>query len=155
MRILFFALLTLFTLPSFGEVSKFTLDNGLKILIKEDHRSPVAVIMVWYGVGSADEQGGKTGIAHALEHLMFKGTPRYPLGIFSKTISGLGGQENAFTSSDYTAYHEKIAAIHLPTAFMLEADRMQNILLNPDEFQKEMKVILEERRLRTDNNPQS
>ncbi len=155
MRILFFALLTLFTLPSFGEVSKFTLDNGLKILIKEDHRSPVAVIMVWYGVGSADEQGGKTGIAHALEHLMFKGTPRYPLGIFSKTISGLGGQENAFTSSDYTAYHEKIAAIHLPTAFMLEADRMQNILLNPDEFQKEMKVIREERRLRTDNNPQS
>ena len=155
MRILLLSLFTLLTLPSYGQVNKFTLDNGLKILVKEDHRAPVAVVMVWYRVGSADEQGGKTGIAHALEHLMFKGTARYPLGVFSRTIASLGGQENAFTNTDYTAYFEKIAATHLPTSFALEADRMQNILLNPDEFQKEMSVIKEERRLRTDNNPQA
>lgn len=155
MRFFLFSLFTLLSWPLFGQVNHFTLDNGLKILVKEDHRAPVAVVMVWYGVGSADEQGGKTGIAHALEHLMFKGTPRYPLGVFSKTIAGIGGQENAFTNTDYTAYFEKIAAVHLPTSFKLEADRMQNILLLPEEFQKEMNVIREERRLRTDNNPQA
>jgi len=133
----------------------FKLDNGLKVIVKEDSRAPVAVSMLWYNVGSADETGGTTGISHALEHLMFKGTPKYPLGVFSKTIASLGGQENAFTSTDYTAYFEKIATKHLDKSLALEADRMQHLLLDPEEFKKEMKVIQEERRMRTDDNPQA
>ncbi|MDF1646545.1 MAG: pitrilysin family protein [Legionellaceae bacterium] len=155
MRIAFLLLFTFISQIAFGEVQSFKLDNGLTLLVKEDHRAPVAVSMIWYNVGSADEPGGLTGISHALEHLMFKGTPTYPLGIFSKTIAGIGGQENAFTSTDYTAYFEKIAAEHLPTSLALEADRMQHLLLDEQEFKKEMKVIQEERRLRTDDNPQS
>ncbi len=155
MRTAFLLLLSLVVHVAFGSVQSFKLDNGLSLLVKEDHRAPVAVAMVWYKVGSADEPGGLTGISHALEHLMFKGTPKYPLGIFSKTIASLGGQENAFTSTDYTAYFEKIAAEHLPTSLALEADRMQHLLLDEAEFKKEMKVIREERRLRTDDNPQA
>ncbi|QRN02868.1 insulinase family protein [Legionella sp. MW5194] len=136
-------------------VHQYTLDNGLKIVVKEDHRAPVAVTMIWYNIGSADEPGGITGVSHALEHIMFKGTEKYPLGTFSKTIANVGGEENAFTNYDYTAYFEKIAASQLPTTFELEADRMQNLLLDKDEFAKEMKVIQEERRLRTDDNPQA
>lgn len=138
-----------------GNVHQYTLDNGLKIVVKEDHRAPVAVTMIWYNIGSADEPGGITGVSHALEHIMFKGTEKYPLGTFSKTIANVGGEENAFTNYDYTAYFEKIAASQLPTTFELEADRMQNLLLDEDEFAKEMKVIQEERRLRTDDNPQA
>lgn len=155
MRTRFILLLTFVTSIAFGQVQSFTLDNGLKILVKEDHRAPVAVAMIWYNVGSADEPGGLTGISHALEHIMFKGTPKHPLGVFSKTIAGLGGQENAFTSTDYTAYFEKIATEHLPTSLALEADRMQHLLLDEEEFKKEIKVIQEERRMRTDDNPQS
>ena len=155
MRTAFLLLFTLISGLAFSEVQSFKLDNGLTLLVKEDHRAPVAVAMVWYKVGSADEPGGLTGISHALEHLMFKGTPTYPLGVFSKTIAGIGGQENAFTSTDYTAYFEKIAAEHLPTSLTLEADRMQHLLLDETEFTKEMKVIQEERRLRTDDNPQA
>ncbi|MCH9756540.1 MAG: insulinase family protein [Gammaproteobacteria bacterium] len=155
MRTVFLLLFTLISTTAFSDVQSFKLDNGLTLLVKEDHRAPVAVTMVWYNVGSADEPGGLTGISHALEHHMFKGTPNYPLGVFSKTIAGLGGQENAFTSTDYTAYFEKIAAEHLPTSLTLEADRMQHLLLDEAEFTKEMKVIQEERRLRTDDNPQA
>lgn len=155
MRTRFILLLTFITHIAFGQVQSFTLDNGLKVLVKEDHRVPVAVTMIWYNVGSADEPGGLTGISHALEHIMFKGTAKYPLGVFSKTIAGLGGQENAFTSTDYTAYFEKIAAEHLPTSLALEADRMQHLLLDETEFNKEIKVIQEERRMRTDDNPQA
>ena len=155
MRIVLMTLLTLFSWQAFCQVEQFTLDNGLKILVKEDHRAPVAVTMVWYNVGSADEPGGITGTSHALEHLMFKGTKKYPLGVFSKTIAAIGGQENAFTSNDYTAYFEKIAARNLAVSFELEADRMQNLLLDKTEFEKEMRVIQEERRLRTDDNPQA
>lgn len=155
MRTRFILLLTFVTHLAFGQVQSFNLDNGLKILVKEDHRAPVAVAMIWYNVGSADEPGGLTGISHALEHIMFKGTPKHPLGVFSKTIAGIGGQENAFTSNDYTAYFEKIATQHLPTSLALEADRMQHLLLDESEFQKEIKVIQEERRMRTDDNPQS
>ncbi len=155
MRSTLLLLLTLISGLTFAKVQSFQLDNGLKLLVKEDHRAPVAVAMVWYKVGSSDEPGGLTGISHALEHLMFKGTPTYPLGVFSKTIAGIGGQENAFTSTDYTAYFEKIAAEHLPTSLALEADRMQHLLLDEAEFTKEMKVIQEERRLRTDDNPQA
>lgn len=159
MRIMFIAFLTLLSgqllaQPS-SQTQQFTLDNGLKILVKEDHRAPIAVSMIWYNIGSADEPGGITGVSHALEHLMFKGTEKYPAGVFSKKISALGGQLNAFTSNDYTAYYEKIAAPHLATSFELEADRMQHLILNKDEFDQEIKVIQEERRLRTDNSPQA
>jgi len=155
MRIVLISLLTLLSCQTFGNVQQFTLDNGLKIIVKEDHRAPVVVSMVWYNVGSADEPGGITGISHALEHLMFKGTKKYPLGTFSKTIADLGGQENALTNNDYTAFYEKSAAQHLAVSFELEADRMQNLLLDEKEFSKEIKVIQEERRLRTDDNPKA
>lgn len=170
MRIVLMALLALFTQQSLSVTSQnsvgvetspmnqaqqFTLDNGLKVLVKEDHRAPVVVTMVWYNVGSADEPGGLTGVSHALEHLMFKGTKKYPMGVFAKTIAALGGQNNAFTNNDYTAYFEKIAAEHLPISLELEADRMEGLLLEQQEFEKELKVIQEERRLRTDDNPQA
>lgn len=144
-----------YSCQSYSQVSQFTLDNGLKILVKEDHRAPIVVSMVWYNVGSADEPGGLTGVSHVLEHLMFKGTPKHPLGDFSKSIADIGGQANAFTNNDYTAYFEKTAAQHLAFNFELEADRMQNLLLDSNEFSKENKVIQEERRLRTDNVPQA
>ena len=155
MRFVLITILTLLSYQTFSQIQEFSLNNGLKIIVKEDHRSPAAVSMIWYNVGSADEPGGITGVSHALEHLMFKGTKKYPLGVFSKTISALGGQENAMTSNDYTMFFEKIAAKNLSTSFELEADRMQNLLLDPAEFNKEMKVIREERRLRTDDNPQA
>lgn len=155
MRRLILVLLACISYPIHSQVQEFVLDNGLKVLVKEDHRAPVAVSMIWYRVGSADEPGGITGVSHALEHIMFKGTSKHPLGVFSKTIAANGGQENAFTNFDYTAYFEKIAASRLPIAFELEADRMHNLLLDPLEFSKEIKVIQEERRLRTDDNPQA
>ncbi|KTD50379.1 zinc protease [Legionella quinlivanii] len=155
MRLVFAIFFSLLSTLAMSGVQKFTLDNGLKLIVKEDHRAPVAVVMVWYNVGSADEPGGITGVSHALEHLMFKGTRKYPIGMFSKTIAGIGGQENAFTNTDYTAYFEKISASQLPIAFELEADRMQNLVLDPNEFSKEIKVIQEERRMRTDDNPQA
>lgn len=155
MRIMFIALSMIFSSQLLANTQQFTLDNGLKILVKEDHRAPIAISMVWYNVGSADEPGGMTGLSHALEHLMFKGTTKHPLGFFSKTIAGFGGQENAFTSNDFTAYHETIASEHLPTSLELEADRMHNLLWDKEEFAREIKVIQEERRLRTDSNPQA
>lgn len=139
----------------FGQVQEYRLSNGLKVLVQEDHRAPIAVSMIWYNVGSADESGGVTGVSHAIEHMMFKGTKKYPMGVFSKTIAALGGQDNAFTNNDYTAFFEKIAANQLATCFELEADRMKHLQLDAKEFAKEIKVIQEERRLRTDNNPQA
>ncbi len=153
-----FALMIIFSMLScqaLCAVEKFILPNGLKILVKEDHRSPVAVSMIWYNIGSADEPGGITGVSHALEHMMFKGTSSHPLGVFSKTIARIGGQENAFTNTDYTAYYEKIASSQLPISLELEADRMKNLLLDPKQFKNEIEVIKEERRLRTDDNPQA
>ena len=155
MRIFLFLLTTLLSCQSFGQVQQYKLDNGLKILVKEDHRAPVVISMIWYNVGSADEPGGITGTSHALEHLMFKGTAKYPLGVFSKKIAGIGGEANAFTNNDYTAFFEKIAAPQLALSFELEADRMHNLSFDKDAFDKEMKVIQEERRMRTDNVPQA
>jgi len=151
------SILTLMTFMSHATtpLQKYTLDNGLKIIVKEDHRAPVAISMIWYNIGSADEPGGITGVSHALEHMMFKGTHDYPTGTFSQTIAKRGGQENAMTNYDYTAYFEKIAAVELPIALKLEADRMHNLIFAPDEFNKEIKVIQEERRLRTEDNPQA
>lgn len=155
MRALFLILLSVASLATNSATETFNLDNGLKVVVREDHRAPVVVSMVWYKVGSSDEVGGSTGLAHALEHLMFKGTKRFPLGQFSKTIASIGGKENAFTNTDYTAYFEQLAATKLQTSFELEADRMHNLEFDSQEFAKEIKVIQEERRLRTDDNPQS
>jgi zinc protease len=132
-----------------------TLANGMKIIVKEDHRSPVAVSMVWYRAGSMDEVSGTTGVAHMLEHMMFKGTQKIPVGEFSRTIGRAGGRENAFTSRDYTAYYEQLHKSKLPLALELEADRMVNLSFAGDEFAKELKVVMEERRSRTDDDPHS
>lgn len=155
MRKILITFLMVLSCQTFSQVQEYTLNNGLKILVKEDHRAPIVVSMIWYNVGSADEPGGITGVSHAIEHIMFKGTKKYPLGIFSKTIAEIGGQSNAFTNNDYTAFYEKTDASRLATSLELEADRMSNLLLSADEFAKEIKVIQEERRLRTDDNPQA
>ena len=152
-RITLSLLLVLAVLPARAQVSEFLLDNGMKVVVKEDHRAPVVVSQVWYKVGSSYEPDGVTGISHALEHMMFKGTEKYGPGEFSRIISALGGNENAFTSRDYTAYFETLSVDHLERALELEADRMRNMLLDPAEFAKEIEVVKEERRLRTEDKP--
>ncbi|RWR26998.1 insulinase family protein [Sinirhodobacter populi] len=134
-------------------VSHFTLPNGLETVVIEDHRAPVVVQMVWYKTGSADEQRGKSGIAHFLEHLMFKGTDTMAAGELSKTVSANGGSDNAFTSYDYTAYFQRIAADRLELVMKMEADRMRNLKISPDDWKTEREVILEERSQRTDSDP--
>jgi len=134
-------------------VHEFMLDNGMKVIVKQDHRAPVAVSQVWYKVGSSYEEAGSTGLSHVLEHMMFKGTESLGPGEFSRIISELGGSENAFTSRDYTAYFETLSVQHLERALELEADRMRNLLLDPAEFAKEIEVVKEERRLRTEDKP--
>jgi zinc protease len=136
-------------------VHEYSLDNGLKLIVKEDHRAPVMVSQVWYKVGSSYEHDGITGLSHVLEHMMFKGTEAHPAGEFSQIISENGGRENAFTSQDYTAYFQTMEASRLPVSFELESDRMRNLALPPKEFKKEVQVVMEERRMRTDDNPQS
>lgn len=131
-----------------------TLSNGLTIYVKEDHRAPVLITEVWYKVGSSYESTGDTGISHLLEHMMFKGTPKHGLGEFSRLIAENGGQENAFTYDDFTAYYQQLAADKLPLSFELEADRMRHLNLNAADFNEEIKVVREERRWRTDNDPQ-
>ncbi|MDR1889840.1 MAG: insulinase family protein [Zoogloeaceae bacterium] len=130
-----------------------TLKNGLKVVVKEDHRAPVAVQMVWYRVGSVDEVDGASGVAHLLEHMMFKGTPRVGAGEFSKRVAAAGGRDNAFTNSDYTAYYQQIPKEKLADMMALEADRMRHLTVAPEEFEQEIKVVMEERRMRTDDNP--
>ncbi|MGZ4976749.1 MAG: M16 family metallopeptidase [Methylobacter sp.] len=137
------------------KVSEHVLANGLKVLVKEDHRSPVAISQVWYKVGSSYEPGGITGISHMLEHMMFKGTDKHAPGEFSRIIAENGGEENAFTGTDYTAYFQTMEASRLAVSFELEADRMRNLHLLPDELKKELQVVTEERRMRTDDNPQA
>ncbi|TCV84735.1 M16 family metallopeptidase [Sulfurirhabdus autotrophica] len=132
-----------------------TLKNGLKVIVKEDHRAPVVVSQVWYRAGSIDEFNGTTGVAHVLEHMMFKGTPSVPTGEFSKLIAAAGGRDNAFTSRDHTAYFQQLQKSKLELSFKLEADRMQNLQLTDKEFGKEIKVVMEERRWRTDDKPQA
>lgn len=132
----------------------FKLDNGLKLLVRPVKR-PGLVAMIWYKVGSADEPGGLTGVSHVLEHMMFKGTSHYPPNSYSKIIAENGGQDNAMTSTDFTAYFAKISSDQLPIFLALESDRMHNLILDKKEFQKEIKVVQEERRMRTENNPQA
>lgn len=133
--------------------TEFTLDNGLKVVVREDHRSPVLAVQVWYRVGSAYEPDGLTGMSHALEHMMFKGTTKVPGGEFSRLVSLYGGSDNAFTTDDYTAYYQVYTADKLPLALELEADRMRNLVLRPEDVAQEIRVVMEERRLRTDDNP--
>lgn len=132
-----------------------TLANGLRVIVKEDHRAPTAVHMVWYRVGAMDEKDGESGVAHALEHLMFKATKRLRSGEFNKRVAEAGGRDNAFTSHDYTAYFQIVPNTALPAMMKLEADRMRNLVLDPKEFAAEIKVVMEERRWRTDDNPQA
>jgi zinc protease len=134
---------------------EFLLGNGLKLIVQEDHRAPVAVVQIWYKVGSSYEYDGITGVSHALEHMMFKGTETYGPGRFSEVVAAHGGEENAFTSTDYTAYFQTWSADNVELSFKLEADRMRNLLLAESEFKNEIRVVLEERRLRTDDNPQA
>ncbi|MCK5720298.1 MAG: insulinase family protein [Thiomargarita sp.] len=136
-----------------GEVHEFTLNNGLQLIVKEDHRAPVVVSQVWYKVGSSYEMAGKTGLSHMLEHMMFKGTKNYPLGEFSRIMSINGASENAFTSYDYTVYYQMLEKSRLPLSFEMEADRMRNLILTKEEFLKERKVVTEERRVRTEDKP--
>jgi zinc protease len=132
---------------------QFTLDNGMQVVVIEDHRAPAVTHMVWYRVGAADEPPGKPGIAHFLEHLMFKGTKEIAPGEFSRIVARNGGRDNAFTSSDYTGYHQTIARDKLELVMRMEADRMNNLAFPEDHVLNEREVVLEERRSRTDNDP--
>ncbi|MBF0274460.1 MAG: insulinase family protein [Nitrospinae bacterium] len=161
MKYLFYLLLALIinpvTLSAAEEntIKKVTLKNGFELITVEDHRSPIATFQVWYKVGSKDEEFGKTGMSHMLEHLMFKGTKKFGKGEYSRLIALNGGNENAFTSKDYTAYFASLSSDRIQLEIELEADRMQNLLLNEKEFLLERDVVAEERRLRTDDNPSS
>jgi zinc protease len=142
-------------LAACSPLQEATLDNGLKIVVKEDHRAPVVVSQIWYKVGASDEPDGLTGISHVLEHMMFKGTSTHKNGEFSRIIAENGGRENAFTGSDYTAYFQQLEKSRLAIAFELEADRMRNLVLDDQEVAKEIRVVMEERRLRTDDQPEA
>ncbi|HVG48675.1 MAG TPA: pitrilysin family protein, partial [Rubellimicrobium sp.] len=137
------------------EVTTATLDNGMEVVVIEDHRAPVAVHMVWYKTGSADEPPGVSGAAHFLEHLMFKATDDMEAGEFSRTVAENGGTDNAFTSFDYTAYYQRIAADRLPLMMGMEADRMNDLQLTDEDIETERQVILEERSTRVDSEPGS
>ena len=149
-----FCLMPIFAQADIG-VKEITLKNGMRVLVKEDHRSPVAVSMVWYRAGSLDEINGKTGVAHVLEHMMFKGTKTTKPGEYSEIVAAAGGRENAFTGADYTAYFQRLEKSKLPISMKMEADRMQNLVITEEEFKKEINVVMEERRWRTDDKPKA
>jgi zinc protease len=136
-------------------IADFTLKNGLELVVIPDHRAPVVTHMIWYKVGSADETPGKSGLAHFLEHLMFKGTAKHPFGQFAQAVARVGGQENAFTSTDYTGYFQRVPSEQLKTVMEFEADRMTGLQLTDAVVLPERDVILEERNQRTDNNPRA
>jgi zinc protease len=136
-------------------VTHFTLANGLEVVVLPDRRAPVVTHMIWYRVGAADEPPGKSGIAHFLEHLMFKGTAKHPSGRFSQVVATIGGQENAFTANDYTGYFQRVSREHLKTLMEFEADRMTGLVLTDDAVVPELKVVLEEQNQRVANNPRS
>jgi zinc protease len=148
-------LLTLSLPVSADTVSNFTLDNGMQVVVIEDHRAPVVTHMVWYKIGRADEVAGHSGIAHFFEHLMFKGTPTVPSGEFSATVEKQGGNDNAFTTQDYTAYYQRVAADRLDLMMQMESDRMVNLNMSEEDVTTERQVILEERGQRTDSDPGS
>ena len=143
------------SLPVSANPFETTLENGLKVIVKEDRRAPSVVNMVWYRVGSMDEIDGSSGVAHVLEHLMFKGTENFASGEFNKRVAAMGGRDNAFTSRDYTAYFQQVPSDRIGDVIGLEADRMRHLRFSDDEFTKEIEVVKEERRLRTDDKPRS
>lgn len=161
MRKLRVILLLAFLLPSLPagagtfNAETFTLENGLQVVVIPNRRAPVVTHMIWYKFGAADEAPGESGIAHFLEHLMFKGTPKVPDGEFSLTVKKMGGTDNAFTSHDYTAYYQNVPRDHLARVMEMEADRMNNLTLTEDQITSEREVIIEERRQRIDNTPQA
>ncbi|MBM3514847.1 MAG: insulinase family protein [Alphaproteobacteria bacterium] len=155
-----FAALGLLMLPASAHAAiygaeSFTLDNGMEVVVIPNHRAPVVAHMVWYRVGAVDEPPGKSGIAHFLEHLMFKGTPTHPAGEINQVVARNGGDQNAFTSFEYTGYYQNIAVDRLPKMMELEADRMRNLILSEEDVATERDVIIEERRMRVDNRPGS
>jgi zinc protease len=135
------------------DVTHFTLSNGLEVVVVPDHRAPVVTHMIWYKVGGADETAGKSGLAHFLEHLMFKGTKQNPGDHFSQEVASIGGQENAFTSSDYTGYFQRVPREHLKEMMALEADRITGLMLTDEVVRPELNVVLEEQNMRVANNP--
>ena len=134
---------------------QFILRNGMTLIVKPDHRAPTAVHMLWVRVGSMDEVDGTSGVAHLLEHMLFKGTPTVKAGDFSRRVAALGGRENAFTNRDVTVYFQTLPKEKLALALELEADRMNNLQLKDESFAKEIQVVMEERRMRTEDNPQA
>ena len=132
-----------------------TLNNGLKVIIREDHRSPMVMTQIWYKVGSSDESGNTLGISHVLEHMMFKGTAKVPNDEFTRLSRIYGGSVNAATFTNYTNYYQLYPKTYFPLALELEADRMSNLLLRQQDFEPEIKVVMEERRQRTDDNPRA
>ncbi|NBV60474.1 MAG: insulinase family protein [Rhodobacteraceae bacterium] len=151
----FSVLLIALPLRAAARVSSFALDNGMEVVVIEDHRAPVVVHMVWYRAGSADEPPGASGVAHFLEHLLFKGTQNMAPGELSATVARNGGSDNAFTSYDYTAYYQRVAADRLPLMMQMEADRMVNLQLSETDVATERDVIIEERNQRVENDPSS
>ena len=143
------------SLPAWANPYEHSLTNGLRVIVKEDRRAPTAVHMVWYRAGSMDETNGTTGVAHLLEHMMFKGTPTIGAGEFSRLVAAAGGRDNAFTSRDYTAYFQQVPKEKLEQMMQLEADRMRHLTLDARAFEQEIKVVMEERRLRTEDQPQA
>jgi zinc protease len=152
--LVYLGLIFLFSLCWAEDVHEYHLKNGLTVLVEEDHRAPIVISEIWYKVGSSYEPNGITGISHALEHMMFRGTKKFGPGVLEKIVSENGGEQNAFTDSDFTAYYQKFSADKLAVSFELEADRMRNLLLRPQDFVKEIQVVMEERRMRVDDNPQ-
>lgn len=149
------AALLLVVAPALASANPYelTLSNGLRVIVKEDRRAPTAVHMVWYRAGAMDEVSGTTGVAHVLEHMMFKGTPNVGAGEFSRRVAAAGGRDNAFTSKDYTAYFQQVPKEQLAQMMRLEADRMRHLNLDAGEFAQEIKVVMEERRQRTEDSP--
>ncbi len=136
-------------------VYEYQLNNGLKLIVKPDHRSPVVISSIWYKVGGSYEHNGITGVSHVVEHMMFRGTQKYGPTVLDQMVSRVGGQQNAMTGNDFTMYYQLLPKKQLALSFMLEADRMHNLLLTKKDFTKEIQVVMEERRMRTDDNPQS
>ncbi|MDX5411161.1 MAG: insulinase family protein [Thauera sp.] len=149
------ALATALLQPALANPFETTLANGMKLIVKEDRRAPSVVHMVWYRAGGMDEPDGVSGVAHVLEHMMFKGTREVGPGEFNKRVAAVGGRDNAFTGKDYTAYFQQVPPAHLAEMMALEADRMNNLVLTEDEFRRELEVVKEERRLRTDDQPRA
>jgi zinc protease len=154
-KVLLIFLIVLIPLCANAAVKEYTLDNGLKVIISEDHKAPLATFQIWYRVGARDEISGKTGLSHLLEHMMFKGTPKYGSKVFSKIIQRNGGIDNAMTSKDYTMYFQTMSSDRTGLSIDLESDRMANLIINDKETLSERDVVAEERRMRYDDDPQN